>query len=62
MINNVKHMSVRHLQEELNEMEDSYGTAFTEGTSPEVLEVIWERIKELKDEIESREKAREKFY
>jgi hypothetical protein len=57
MINNVAHMSMQRLEEELNEMEDSYGTAFTEGTSPEVLQSVWERIKELKKEIERRKRS-----
>ena len=47
-------MSLQHLKRELNEMEDAYGTAFMEETSPGVLQTIWERIKELKYEIERR--------
>lgn len=54
MVNNVRNMSVQHLIDELNDMEDSYGTAFTEGTSPDVLQVIFERIQELKKEIDRR--------
>ena len=52
---NIKQMSVQSLEEEVKGMEDCYGMAFAQGTSPVVLHAIWERIKELSRELEKRQ-------
>ena len=51
---NVRNMPVQHLEEELHEMEDCYSCAFVEESSPEVLLLVWDRIKELRREIEKK--------
>ena len=51
MTEDVRQMSLQDMQTQLNELEDSYGEALKDDASPEVLNFIWERIKDLRLEI-----------
>jgi hypothetical protein len=54
MTRDVKKMSLQELQAELTVLEDSYAEAMKDEASGETLNFIWDRIRELQEEIEKR--------
>ena len=54
MTGDISNMSLSEIEQELTELEDSYGEAMKDGASAETLKFIWDRIKELQEEFGSR--------
>ena len=56
METNVKQMDTIMIEDELNMLEDEYANALKDHSDLQILSGIWRKIKELKEELNSREK------